>query len=65
MLMDWGVKKADDLQVECFVYSTAMAVQVYKNAGFLVVDETSFDTTIENPSKEWIELERKYPWGPQ
>lgn len=64
-MVDWGVKKADELKVECFVYSTAMAVQTYKKSGFIVVDETYFDTTVDDPSDEWQELERKYPWGPQ
>lgn len=64
MLMDWGVKKADELALECFLDSSPMAVKIYESFGFLVADQIIFDTTVENPSEEWKELEAKYPLIP-
>ena len=60
MLMDWGIKKADELRVECFLTATKNAVPFYKNLEFCKIDRTPLDT-IDNPSKEWEELQREYP----
>jgi len=61
MLMDWGVKKADELQLEYFLSSTLLAIQFYKNFDFLVFNETPLGTTVSHPSEEWKELEKQYP----
>ncbi|KAF4635646.1 hypothetical protein G7Y89_g2446 [Cudoniella acicularis] len=68
MLMEWGVKKADELDLECFLDSTPIGVPLYKNFGFLAIDDTSLDMTITNPSDEWKEWEKKilpYQWFQQ
>lgn len=60
MLMDWGIKKADKLGVECFLTATENAVPFYEQLEFRLVDRTSINTN-DNPSDGWKELQRKYP----
>lgn len=60
MMTDWGMKKADELGVECFLTVNENAVPFYRRSGFCVVDRTPLDI-IDNSSQEWKELQRKYP----
>jgi len=54
MMVDWGVKKADELGLECFTYATLdMSMPLYMMAQFLVVDRTDLDIKISDPSEEW------------
>lgn len=53
MMVDWGVKKADELGLECFTTATFMSQSLYEKAKFLVVDETVLDMDLPHPSEEW------------
>lgn len=57
MLMEWGINKANELVVECFLMSTAIGVPLYHFFKFQVVDTFTVNMTILDPSPEWKEWE--------
>jgi len=60
MVVDWGVKKADELGLESFlVADTEEAIHMYSKAGYLLVDQVVLDMEIPNPSEEWKACQRK------
>jgi len=60
ILLNWIVKKADELGIECFVHAhITMGVPLYEKVGFIVVDRTMLDMEIENPSEEWKACQRQ------
>jgi len=60
MLMEWGMKKADEMGIGCFLDSTAIGIPFYESLKFVMVDETPLWVDIENPSEEWKRLQAKY-----
>lgn len=60
MLMEWGINKADELGVECFLESTSIAVPLYQRFEYLIIDENEITAPIPNPSEEWKDLEKRY-----
>ena len=64
MLLNWGLQKADELDVEIFLDSTPWAVPFYTKSGFVRIDDVSLNMHVENPSEEWKEWEKKIlPYG--
>lgn len=63
--MEWGVQKADQMGVDTFVEASSLGRHLYEKYGFLTFKVLTIDTTVENPSKEWQELERSIPPEPQ
>lgn len=59
MMLEWGMKKADELGLEAIVESTESARPVYEKAGFYVIDDLYLDAQVENPSKEFEEARKK------
>lgn len=59
--MDWGVRQADELDLEVFIEAAEPGVPLYLKHGFRVVDHHWIDPKVANPSKEWILLKEKIP----
>ncbi|KUJ11029.1 uncharacterized protein LY89DRAFT_594970 [Mollisia scopiformis] len=62
MLVEWGLKWADEMGLESFTEATQVGKPLYEHYGFSVIDVITVDKTsmaIENPSEEWKELERR------
>lgn len=59
LIMNWGVKKADELQLDSFLESTDLGGALYRNFGFIEVDRTEVDMTISDPSEEWKDMEKQ------
>lgn len=45
MLLDWGLRKADEERVPCYLDTTAMAQGIYEVRGFRLVKEVLFNRT--------------------
>ncbi|KAL8808964.1 MAG: hypothetical protein Q9223_003747 [Gallowayella weberi] len=72
LLVDWGVKKADELGLETFIEAAEPGVPLYLSHGFGAMDEFWVDPKVEDPSEEWKQLKEKIPpirwvfmWRPQ
>ena len=55
MCVEWGVRKADELGLETYVESSAMARRLYESHGFVHVDTVirEFRSRRSKPSEEW------------
>ncbi|KAL8799331.1 MAG: hypothetical protein Q9182_005975 [Xanthomendoza sp. 2 TL-2023] len=72
LLVDWGVKKADELGLEIFIEAAEPGVPLYLSHGFRAMDEFWVDPKVIDPSAEWKQLKEKIPptqwvfmWKPQ
>jgi len=60
MMLDWGVKRADELELEIFVAAEMdMGVPLYEKAKFVKVDRTRLCIEDVNPSDEWKECQEQ------
>lgn len=61
MIMEWGVKKADELGFEMWLDSTSNGIPFYRKHGFAVVYENKFEPVYdgEEPDEEWKKLEKE------
>ncbi|KAF2690658.1 hypothetical protein K458DRAFT_61488 [Lentithecium fluviatile CBS 122367] len=55
MLIDWGIKKADELEIEVVVVSVPFAVPVYSRSGFVCDAWIEVDVIVEETSEQWKE----------
>ena len=53
MLIQWGIRKSDELGVETVVEAVPYAAPVYEKLGFGQVEQVDIDFTIDNPSDTW------------
>lgn len=60
-LMEWGVKKADEMGVESFIEASEMGTHLYRKFGFVIVCEELSETNISNPSEEWQDMAARFP----
>lgn len=58
-IMDWGMKKADDLGLEFFLDATPPGKPLYEANGFVCVEENVTAPTMDNPDDKWKEMEGK------
>lgn len=58
-MMDWGIKKADELGVEIWLESTVSGVPLYKKDGFVVLGEHDLVPKREEKEKDtdWKKME--------
>jgi len=64
LVMDWGVKKADELGLNMFIEAGEQGRHLYAKFGFIEIDKSEVDMVVPNPSEEWKEMERKnLPFG--
>ncbi|KAK5996391.1 hypothetical protein PT974_01725 [Cladobotryum mycophilum] len=57
LIMDWGIKKADDMGLEMWLNATVYGVPLYEKHGFVVVEENHVHPIKENPDEEWKKAE--------
>jgi GNAT superfamily N-acetyltransferase len=57
LLLEWGIKRADELGLEIWLDSTVYGVPLYKKHGFQVVKENNINPQTENPDDDWRKIE--------
>ncbi|KUJ13714.1 GNAT acetyltransferase-like protein [Mollisia scopiformis] len=63
LMLKWGIEKADSLDYEMFVEAAdSTGGHVYRQMGFVAVDEYWTRRLESEPDSDWIELEEKYPF---
>jgi hypothetical protein len=60
-MMEWGVKKADEMNVPCFVEASKSGKLLYEKFGFMTFGKIDVNTEKENASVEWKRLQKKLP----
>jgi hypothetical protein len=55
-MMEWGIKKADELGLPAYVEATDNGYELYKEYGFKVESEMSLDATMETPSEGFTKV---------
>jgi hypothetical protein len=56
MMMEWGLKVADKMNLPAFVESTLEARKFYEKNGFDVIDNLELDAPIPNQSDKFEQL---------
>lgn len=66
MCVEWGVRKADELGLETYVESSAMARRLYESHGFVHVDTVirEFRSLRSKPSEELMAMPTAIMWRP-
>lgn len=59
LLVKWGLEKADEMNLECFVESTDDGKPLYERLGFANMNEFELNPTIPNPGQVWKETAEK------
>ncbi|KAF4624852.1 hypothetical protein G7Y89_g13316 [Cudoniella acicularis] len=59
LMMEWGLKKADELGLASFVEATDSGLKLYREYGFKVEGDIDLDATTENPSEEFTRLRKE------
>lgn len=57
--MDWGIKKADEMEVDFYLDSTPYGKPLYEVNGFEYIEENVNHPKRENPDEAWKEVEKK------
>lgn len=52
-MLQWGIDKADELGLDCFVESTLDGRLAYESVGFRVIGELHLDATTDNPDESF------------
>ncbi|KAI0393364.1 hypothetical protein F5Y17DRAFT_458937 [Xylariaceae sp. FL0594] len=60
MMLQWGIDKADELGLDCFVESTHDGRPAYESAGFRVIGELYLDATTDEPDEGFEAAKREY-----
>lgn len=58
-VLDWGMKKADELGLDVFLDATPPGKPLYEANGFICLKENITKPTMENPDEKWKEMENK------
>jgi len=58
LLMDYGVQKADELNLEAYIDSTDIGKLLYEKYGFIAAEGIPFDPSRPDPSERWQQLEK-------
>ena len=61
LLLNWGVQKADELDLETFIEAAQPGIPLYLSHGFKEVEEYWIDPKVEEPSEEWKQLKARIP----
>ncbi|KAK7738453.1 hypothetical protein SLS53_005972 [Cytospora paraplurivora] len=57
--MDWGLKKADELQYDFYLDSTPYGRPLYEANGFIYLKENVNHPETDNPDEAWKQIEEK------
>ena len=55
--MDWGIKKADELDLESYIDATEAGVPLYETSGYVKASRVDFSAYKDNPSPQWKQLQ--------
>ncbi|KAI0116288.1 acyl-CoA N-acyltransferase [Nemania sp. FL0031] len=58
-LMDWGVKKSNEMRLDIYLDSTPHGRPLYEANGFEYIEKNINVPTTENPDDAWKEIEKK------
>ncbi|PQE26549.1 hypothetical protein CJF30_00001284 [Rutstroemia sp. NJR-2017a BBW] len=61
LMMEWGVKKADEMNVPSFVEASESGTLLYEKFGFMTFGKIDVNTEKENASAEWKRLQKELP----
>lgn len=53
LLMEWGIKKGDELGIESVVEAVPFAVPFYERVGYGNVASLEPDVSVPSPSEQW------------
>jgi hypothetical protein len=57
--MDWGMRKADELEFDFFLDSTPPGRPLYEANGFVYVEKFTIHPETNNPDEKWKEIDEK------
>ena len=57
MILEWGIKKAEEMGVEMWLDATIYGVPLYKKHGFVVVHENVIAPKTDKPDDDWKKIE--------
>ena len=58
-MMNWGIKKAQEMGVEMWLDATVYGVPLYKKHVFVVVNENNIHPETNEPTAEWKKIEKE------
>ena len=59
LMLQWGVSKAAEMQVEMWLDATVQGRPLYAKHGFELITENDLCPEVENPSEEWKAIDRE------
>jgi len=59
MIMDWGIKKAEEMGVEMWLDATIYGIPLYKKHGFVVVNENNLVPETDETDEEWMKIKEE------
>jgi ribosomal protein S18 acetylase RimI-like enzyme len=62
LMMQWGVTQANELELEMFVEASSDGTHLYRNFGFVEIEELSTPRPEGELDEEWKKLEEDYPF---
>ena len=60
-LVRWGVDKADESQMECWLNASKYGKALYENFGFVMVHSEPFRPYTETPDEGWERMAKEFP----
>ncbi|KAI5292514.1 hypothetical protein KEM55_007740, partial [Ascosphaera atra] len=65
LFLNWGLKRADELGLGCYLEASEMGAPVYKKYGFIAGRKPTYKPQMpewytEEQKKEWKKMEEKY-----
>jgi len=59
LILEWGIRKAEEMGVEMWLDATVYGVPLYRKHGFVVVNENNIRPTTDNPDQEWEKIAKE------
>jgi hypothetical protein len=61
MMLDWGLKQAEELNLECFLEASNPGQDLYEKHGFRTLMTFFVNTHRKDASQTWIRLQNTFP----
>lgn len=61
LALQWGIEKADEMNVRAFIEASVNGAQLYEKFGFVTTDVVDLKKEDKNGDTEWEELALEYP----
>jgi hypothetical protein len=59
-MMSWGLQKAEELDLECFLEASLLGKRLYERFDFIALMSMVVNTDKKNPSQTWTRLQSQY-----